>query len=77
MSENFEIKPENKLLSPQQKSAIDEINYALQQCSIMGANSDEFPALRDLELKVRQGEIEPQIAVAEANAIFNRKSTYR
>lgn len=43
----------------------------------MGANSDEFPALRDLELKVRKGEIEPQIAVTEANAIFNRKSTYR
>ncbi len=73
MKENFE----KKSLNPEQEKAILEINYVLQQCSIMGANSDEFPTLRNLELLVRNGEIDPQKASEEANAIFNRKSTYR
>lgn len=77
MSEVIKITNESPKLSSEQQRAIDEIGYIRQQCSIMGANSDEFPALNDLELSVRNGEINPQEAIAEANAIFNRKSTYR
>jgi hypothetical protein len=43
----------------------------------MGANHYEFPALRALELKVRNGEIDPQEAITEAHNIYNKKSTYR
>ena len=64
-------------LSSEQKRALAEISYTRQQCSIMGANSDEFPALAKLEQQVRQGTLDPQVAIENAQAILAAKSDYR
>jgi len=64
-------------LNSEQERALAEIAYIRQQCSIMGANSDEFPALHNLEQELRQGTIDPKAAIERAQAILAAKSDYR
>ena len=56
--------------------AMAAIEIIIGECSQMGANDFEIPALRGLEDQVRDGTIEPEEAVRQAESIRAAKQDY-
>jgi hypothetical protein len=53
-----------------------KIDMILQEVYMMGANDYEIPALMKLKEQVLAGEIDPQEAVGQAQAIKDNKQDY-
>jgi len=56
--------------------AMAEINFIMQECSVMGANDSEIPTLNRLIKEIEAEEIEPAEALRQAYEIRNSKQDY-
>lgn len=61
----------------EKQEALDHINLMMQECSIMGANDYEIPALQKLVEQLKSDKITPEEAAVQATKIRYSKQEYR
>ncbi len=61
----------------EKEAAKNHIGLMMQECSVMGTNDSELPALQKLLARLDKNEVSPEEAMAHATSIRYSKQEYR